>query len=318
VTKGLFSVLLGDTAMGNMTAVDPAVFANSDVRLRVWFNDGTNGFQLLTPDQRLASAGYSITSASATTAASAAALNKYSSAPFSASAANAGAMYFNTTDQRVYYSDGTIWQALGNYVAPGYRWALWHTYDQGGGWFFNNDPSLAAGVAPSTWSDSNGKASQISADKQMQAALFNKRAVLAANSIVWAETYQQYSSTDAKIVGALFRIRNKTGSAVSWSLYFHATCYGAWGEYASIALNGVDAYVNSGSSYAYQSYSATLSIPANRTSTVICVAGSSPFTSAGSTGSRSAVLAFRNNCLVLPAGLEFVDDLDTATGGYEQ
>jgi hypothetical protein len=29
-------------------------------------------------------------------------------------------------------------------------------------------------------------------------------------------------------------------------------------------------------------------------------------------------MAFGNNSLQLPAGLEFVDDLDTATGGYEQ
>ena len=58
VTKGLYSVLLGDTTLTNMTAIPNSVFANSDVRLRVWFNDGTNGSQLLTPDQRLAPGGY--------------------------------------------------------------------------------------------------------------------------------------------------------------------------------------------------------------------------------------------------------------------
>src|SRR5689334_4214896 len=59
VTKGLYSVLLGDTTIANMTVAIPAtVFANSDVRLRVWFNDGTHGSQLLTPDQRIASVGY--------------------------------------------------------------------------------------------------------------------------------------------------------------------------------------------------------------------------------------------------------------------
>ncbi len=58
VTRGLYSLLLGDTALANMTAIPVSVWANADVRLRVWFNDGTNGFQRLTPDQRLAPNGY--------------------------------------------------------------------------------------------------------------------------------------------------------------------------------------------------------------------------------------------------------------------
>jgi hypothetical protein len=59
VTKGLYSVLLGDTSLAGMTSAIPAsVWTNPDVRLRVWFNNGTNGSQLLTPDQRLAPSGY--------------------------------------------------------------------------------------------------------------------------------------------------------------------------------------------------------------------------------------------------------------------
>ncbi|WP_395736574.1 kelch repeat-containing protein [Prosthecobacter sp.] len=61
VTKGLYSVLLGDTTLANMTTVPASVFGNPDVRLRVWFNDGVNGFQLLTPDQRIAAVGYAMT-----------------------------------------------------------------------------------------------------------------------------------------------------------------------------------------------------------------------------------------------------------------
>ena len=61
VTKGLYSVLLGDTSLTHMTAIPNSVFANSDVRLRVWFNDGTNASQLLTPDQRLSAVGYAMT-----------------------------------------------------------------------------------------------------------------------------------------------------------------------------------------------------------------------------------------------------------------
>ena len=60
VTNGLYSVLLGDTTVTNMSTVPATVFNNSDVRLRVWFNDGTNGFQLLKPDQRIAAVGYAL------------------------------------------------------------------------------------------------------------------------------------------------------------------------------------------------------------------------------------------------------------------
>jgi hypothetical protein len=44
VSKGLYSVLLGDTSRANMAALPAGVFASPDVRLRVWFNDGTHGF----------------------------------------------------------------------------------------------------------------------------------------------------------------------------------------------------------------------------------------------------------------------------------
>jgi hypothetical protein len=74
VTQGLYSLLLGDTALGaNMTNIPSAVFSNPDVRLRVWFSDGVNGSELLTPDQRLAPAAYladgTVTSASISDAA---------------------------------------------------------------------------------------------------------------------------------------------------------------------------------------------------------------------------------------------------------
>src|ERR1041384_7940914 len=40
VSKGLYSVLLGDATISNMsTAIPNLVFSNADVRLRVWFND---------------------------------------------------------------------------------------------------------------------------------------------------------------------------------------------------------------------------------------------------------------------------------------
>jgi hypothetical protein len=64
VTRGLYAVLLGDVTIPGMTQVIPSsVFANPDVRLRVWFNDGVTGFQLLSPDQRIAAVGYAMMSA---------------------------------------------------------------------------------------------------------------------------------------------------------------------------------------------------------------------------------------------------------------
>jgi hypothetical protein len=58
VTKGLYSVMLGDASLPNMNTLPAAVFANADLRLRVWFNNGTLGFQQLSPDQRIAPNGY--------------------------------------------------------------------------------------------------------------------------------------------------------------------------------------------------------------------------------------------------------------------
>jgi Chaperone of endosialidase len=60
VSNGLYSVLLGDTSLPNMTAVPNTIvdYSDADMRLRVWFNDGTHGFQLLSPDQRIASIIY--------------------------------------------------------------------------------------------------------------------------------------------------------------------------------------------------------------------------------------------------------------------
>jgi hypothetical protein len=52
-----------------MSALPATVFANPDVRLRVWFNDGARGFQKLNPDQRMAAAGYALNSASVADAA---------------------------------------------------------------------------------------------------------------------------------------------------------------------------------------------------------------------------------------------------------
>jgi len=53
VNDGLFTVTLGDTTLPNMAALDGALFARPDLQVRIWFNDGVNGFAALDPAQNL-------------------------------------------------------------------------------------------------------------------------------------------------------------------------------------------------------------------------------------------------------------------------
>src|SRR6185436_7810645 len=68
VEKGAYSVGLGDSGLPNMTPIAPAIFTNSDIRVRVWFNEGKNAFQQLSPDLRISAVGYARVAAIATTA----------------------------------------------------------------------------------------------------------------------------------------------------------------------------------------------------------------------------------------------------------
>jgi hypothetical protein len=63
VSRGLYSVLLGDVSLANMAPLGPDVFAPPAVYLRVWFDDGVRGSQRLIPDQRLAAVGYAMVAA---------------------------------------------------------------------------------------------------------------------------------------------------------------------------------------------------------------------------------------------------------------
>ena len=69
VNGGLYAVLLGNTAQQGMGAIDPAVFAqHTDAKLRVWFSDGVNGFQQLSPDRPFASVPYAFSAGTAQSA----------------------------------------------------------------------------------------------------------------------------------------------------------------------------------------------------------------------------------------------------------
>jgi len=58
VDNGIYNVILGST--DGMNPLPASVFENDPVFLRVWFNDGTTGTQLLAPDQRLTSVAFSM------------------------------------------------------------------------------------------------------------------------------------------------------------------------------------------------------------------------------------------------------------------
>lgn len=49
VTNGLFTVVLGDTTIPYMSAMNASLFTQPDLQLLVWFNDGINGFAALAP-----------------------------------------------------------------------------------------------------------------------------------------------------------------------------------------------------------------------------------------------------------------------------
>lgn len=65
VNDGLFTVTMGDTAIPNMNTLDAALFQQAKLQLRIWFNDGVNGFAALDPAQPLTPTPYAIYGATA-------------------------------------------------------------------------------------------------------------------------------------------------------------------------------------------------------------------------------------------------------------
>ena len=61
VNGGYYSVLLGNTAISGMAAIDPAIFKTyADVHLRVWFSDGVAAFEEMAPHRPFASVPYAL------------------------------------------------------------------------------------------------------------------------------------------------------------------------------------------------------------------------------------------------------------------
>ena len=58
VSNGLFTVTLGDSSLPNMATLSASLFTKPNLQLRVWFNDGANGFAALNPAQKLTATPY--------------------------------------------------------------------------------------------------------------------------------------------------------------------------------------------------------------------------------------------------------------------
>lgn len=53
VYDGIFNVMIGDTTLG-MEPLNSSIFNHPDnIKLRIWFNDGSHGFQRLLPDRKI-------------------------------------------------------------------------------------------------------------------------------------------------------------------------------------------------------------------------------------------------------------------------
>jgi subtilisin-like proprotein convertase family protein len=209
--------------------------------------------------------------------------------------------------------NGVVWSKLNGAT---YRWTKWATYDQHQSWFLDNRSELMAGLSPSHWGDSNGCAHQMT-DNFDQLCQFYIRFGPVIGSIKNANIYldrheNHNSSTNSFHVSTLFRIHNSTNQDIEWNVHWYGTSYGGWNEYRSIARNGKNITCDGGDNRASDNTNHNISIPPNRTSTVVFVASAThPSTS------RSLVLYFWNDSLVLPEGLEFVDDFDTKPNGYD-
>jgi hypothetical protein len=193
-----------------------------------------------------------------------------------------------------------------------FRYAQWSSYDQVCCWLggqANGDALMFGGVTPQLWGDGSGKVWNMSSDAETMRTLFNKKLYPGANAMVAGDVWYNYSSTNSRHTGVLMRIKSTNSSATNWPMSFYYTCRTDWGEYASASLNGAQDWQCPGNSSSNSTVTLTFSIPPNRTSTLIIASGSDV-----DSGYRANFLAFYNNSMNPPAGLSFVDDLDTLTG----
>jgi hypothetical protein len=200
---------------------------------------------------------------------------------------------------------------------PVFRWNIFSTYNQNCCWLDRDRNRAFGGVRPQQWGDGNYRAHDMTADLGVMRRLFNRRmtgdADMGAN--VCIENWMMTHSTDDRRCVALFRIRNTETTAKQWPVSWSFTGWSGWGNQASVAVNKQNVW--HGNCHHFCDRNENIAMAANsagnRINTVILVAGGS-----ADYGHynyyRSLMLTF--NKLALPEGLEFVDDMETATGGW--
>lgn len=211
------------------------------------------------------------------------------------------------------YCNGRAWTKVNGAT---YRWARFATHDPNSSWYADNNPDHFGGEHPSNWSNSNACASSMSDNSEILRRIFHHDGPAIGtvnNANVFSNRTGYDGSTGASHLFALFRVHNDTDNDISWNVRFYGTGYSGWSNRISVALNGSNEYCP-GSDYSPSSqHDVNLNIPANRTSTVI-VSTSSYY---DSHSHRSNVMIFKDNCLDLPEGLEFIDDLDVKANGWD-
>lgn len=187
-----------------------------------------------------------------------------------------------------------------------YRWASFNTYDNAEmGWMMGNNANMFGGVNPSTWTDGNATAGNMSTNPEVLKTLFTNKGYAGKNAMVTSNVDDYYSSTNGRVTAALFQIKNTTGQDMVWNPSFYYSTESGWSERASVAVNGVNVATYTGSGTATPS----IVLKANQTNNVIFTSTTTVGSYANNTYTRGNQLGFFNNSLDLPSGLLFVDEL---------
>jgi subtilisin-like proprotein convertase family protein len=201
-----------------------------------------------------------------------------------------------------------------------YRYNVISMKDSSWNWYMGNATDYTLGVNPSNWSNGNYTANNVTSDKSFWRMVFDKPARNRVGGSIWTEFYDNGCDSDiARYIFVLFRVKNTTGATINWTPTFYYTSYSGWAERSSATLNGANTWAPSDNCYMGNcSANPTFAIPANRTSSIIFAIGSGPLWQPSYQCQRGLSLTFTKGSLTLPTGLDYVDDLDTATGGWEQ
>jgi len=200
-----------------------------------------------------------------------------------------------------------------------YRWNRFNPYDISFGPAGTNNPAFFMGIPASSWAGGNVFAANISSDKETLRSFFTLKGYPGKNAMVYSSTRYGYSNpVDSEVVAVLFRIKNTSGVTIPWTNFIAASSDGGFAEPTSCAVNGSTVFAQTGAAPT-SNYAFTVGVPPTGISTLVCIAQAGPIsTGNGSSYLRTLFLGWNNNSLALPAGLQFVDDLETATGGWGQ